>query len=189
MEYEPLEPGYYYHIYNQGNNKENIFIENRNYAYFLSLLKKHIIPHIQVFAYCLLTNHFHLLIRINEDAHTKTISQIFSNFFNAYAKAINKAYGRSGSLFKRKFSRIRVNNEIYLKNLLIYIHTNAQHHGLVEYFDLYQHTSYHAYLSEQQTLVSKGFILDMFEDIANLKHIHQLKSGEIFEKMNEYLLE
>ncbi len=56
----PLEPGKYYHIYNRGNNRENIFKEDRNYAYFLKLYVFHVGPIADTYAYCLLRNHFHL---------------------------------------------------------------------------------------------------------------------------------
>lgn len=67
MKKEIFEAGHYYHIYNRGNNKENIFIEERNYVYFLQLLKIYILPVADVYAYCLLKNHFHLLVRIKEE--------------------------------------------------------------------------------------------------------------------------
>jgi putative transposase len=53
-----FEAGQYYHIYNRGNNKENIFIEEKNYNYFLEKIKKYILPIADVYAYCLLKNHF-----------------------------------------------------------------------------------------------------------------------------------
>lgn len=54
----PLFPGHYYHIYNRGNNGEDIFLEARNYDYFLNLYQKYISPIAETFAYCLLKNHF-----------------------------------------------------------------------------------------------------------------------------------
>jgi len=84
-----LEHEAYYHIYNRGNNSEIIFREESNYFYFLKLLKKYILPVADVFAYCLLNNHFHLLIRIKEeDKITVNIEKSFSNLFNAYAKPL-----------------------------------------------------------------------------------------------------
>ena len=62
----PLEPGHYYHIYNRGNNRENIFFEERNYLYFMQLYQKYILPVCDTFAYCLMKNHFHLLVRVKE---------------------------------------------------------------------------------------------------------------------------
>jgi putative transposase len=63
----PLSPGGYYHIFNRGNNGENVFLEKRNYPYFLSLYTKYIEPIAETFAFCLLRNHFHLLVRIKTE--------------------------------------------------------------------------------------------------------------------------
>ena len=119
----------------------------------------------------------------------KVCSQAFSNFFNAYAKAINKAYHRSGSLFKRKFSRIKIENEDYLKRLVLYIHTNAQHHGIIDNFENYPHSSFHAYIAETETAISKSYILKLFEDIENFMAAHKIKSDYLNTKFEDYLLE
>jgi putative transposase len=119
----PLLYDTYYHIYNRGTNRENIFIEERNYEYFLKLYEKHIEAIADTFAYCLLRNHFHVLIRIKSEEEIKQTLKVsktfrvsdhpskkFSDFFNAYAKAINKAYNRTGSLFQHPFGRVPVTN-------------------------------------------------------------------------------
>jgi len=62
----PLLPGYYYHIFNRGVNRQNIFFEEENDAFFLKLMDRFLSDRVDVFAYCLLSNHFHLLIRIQE---------------------------------------------------------------------------------------------------------------------------
>ncbi len=148
----PLEPGKFYHIYNRGNNGENIFIAERNYAYFLNLYAKHIEPVAETFGYCLLRNHFHVLARIRperpgrfpadhqpsltasktgqisrpdhlvETCQVCTPSQAFSNLFNAYTKSINKTYRRTGSLFEKPFRRIEVATPDYCLRLIHYIH-------------------------------------------------------------------
>lgn len=114
---EPLEFGNYYHIYNRNINSENIFKENRNHEYFLMLYNKHIGPIAETLAWCLLKNHFHLLVKIKtfeeilqsqKEYEIKKIippHQSFSNLFNAYTKAINKGYNRHGALFERPFKR------------------------------------------------------------------------------------
>ncbi|GMQ79471.1 MAG: hypothetical protein BMS9Abin02_2068 [Anaerolineae bacterium] len=61
---EPLQYGQYYHIYNRGNNREILFREQRNYPYFLKLYVKYIEPVAETYAYCLMSNHFHLMVRI-----------------------------------------------------------------------------------------------------------------------------
>src|SRR5436309_2727182 len=103
----PLEPCKYYHIFTRGNNQENIFLEEKNYAYFLKLYHKYINPVAETFAYCLLKNHFHFLIRIREtyqeqpsqvsetrEVSPAMVSRSFSNLLNAYTKSINKHYNR-----------------------------------------------------------------------------------------------
>ena len=56
MKQDYFEPGVVYHVFNRGNNQENIFIEDRNYLYFLTLLKKYLLPVADIYAYCLLKN-------------------------------------------------------------------------------------------------------------------------------------
>jgi len=182
VKYEPLIPDNYFHIYNCGNNKENIFKEDRNYDYFLKLLKKHVHQKCDVLVYCLLKNHFHLVIR-TKDYSSKEISQSFSNFFNSYSKSINKFYGRTGSLFKDRFSRIKINNESYLKNLIIYVHLNPKHHGLTDDFKNYKYSSYLTMLSNKPTNLDRDYVLNLFEDKENFQFAHEIKNLKIEEEL------
>jgi hypothetical protein len=68
----PLIGGNYYHIYNRGNNSDNIFYENENYYHFLRLYEKYINPIADTFAWCLLKTHFHILIYLKTDAEIDT---------------------------------------------------------------------------------------------------------------------
>ena len=177
MEYEPIVPEQYYHIYNRGNNKEDIFIEEKNYSYFLGLMKKYILPVADIFAYCLLKNHFHLLVKTKTAEDGRKLSQAFSNFFNAYSKAINKTYGRSGSLFKNRFSRRRIKDEKYLKKLIIYIHLNPQSHGFTNDFRTYRHSSYMALISKKPTELKRKEVIDLFDEMENFTNTHLYNSG------------
>jgi putative transposase len=186
----PLEYGQYYHIYNRGNNRENIFFEERNYRHFLRLYAKYILPVADTYAYCLLRNHFHLLVRIKtveEQEQTlrvletlrvsdafkpKRPSHEFGNLFNAYAKAINKAYTRTGSLFENPFGRIPVTSESYLVYLVTYIHQNPQKHGFVTNFQLWPYSSYHAVLSQQPTRLERDEVLAWFQGPAAFEDAH-----------------
>ncbi len=183
MKYEPIVSDTYYHIYNQGNNSEDIFLENRNYTYFLRLLGKYISPISEIYAYCLMKNHFHLILKFHDNLEHKMISQKLSNFFNTYAKAINKAYGRSGSLFRDRFKRKKIENEAYVKNLVIYVHLNPQHHGFTHDFRSYPHSSYQSYLSALPSKLSRDYILGLFEDIANFEYAHLNKKFELEEQL------
>tara|TARA_B110000090_G_scaffold66376_1_gene76066 strand:+ start:9375 stop:9935 length:561 start_codon:yes stop_codon:yes gene_type:complete len=181
MEYEVLVEDSFYHIYNCGNNKENIFIEEQNYIYFLKLAKKHLSKTSNILTYCLLKNHFHFLIKTKEEITSKEISQSFSNLFNAYSKSINKKYGRSGSLFKDRFSRIKLDNEEYLKNLILYIHLNPTHHSFIDDFRKYKHSSYNSILSEKSTNLLREYVLNLFENHQNFIDAHKIKEVNILE--------
>ena len=80
MFHKPLQFGQHYHIYNRGNNRENLFVQARNYPYFLRLYAKYILPVAETFAYCLMPNHFHFLIRTRTEdeqrAYQKKIGSI-----------------------------------------------------------------------------------------------------------------
>jgi len=186
MKYEPLKEDAYYHIYNCGNNKENIFIEEKNYAYFLSLVKKHLSSVCTILGYFLLKNHFHLLIKTKENVEKKKISQSFSNLFNAYSKSINKQYNRSGSLFKDRFSRIKIEKEEYLINIIIYIHLNPVHHNFTDNFEAYKHSSFKALISDKSTSLDRDFVLNLYENGENLIYTHQHKQVKLLDK---FLLE
>src|SRR6202008_372412 len=129
----PLEYGKYYHIYNRGINKAPLFFEKANYEYFMRLYAKHVDPVAETYAWCLMKNHFHLLVRIKDQDQvnsTKEPYQYFSNLFNAYAKGINKRYDRCSSLFQARFKRKVVDSDDYFKRLVVYIHNNPVSHGI-----------------------------------------------------------
>ena len=111
MKLDILEKDAYYHIYNRGINGCDIFENNDNDTYFMNLFSKHLSSQINIYAYCLLKNHFHFVIKIDNDG--KIVTQKFSNFFNAYAKAFNKQQSRTGSLFEKHFKRIRLQSDKY----------------------------------------------------------------------------
>ncbi|WP_223679413.1 transposase [Flavobacterium hibisci] len=106
---EVFEAGQYYHVYNRGNNNENIFLEEKNYSYFLEKVKKYILPIADIYAYCLLKNHFHIVLRVKDkidlpEKFKEKIHLPFSNLFNSYSKSINKMYGRNGSFISGTFT-------------------------------------------------------------------------------------
>ena len=198
----------FYHIYHRGNNREPLFFEKKNYLYFLKQYTKHIEPIATTYAYSLLNNHFHFCIRTKTEAEqlayqaaqtsdvSKTSevspakvlapSQQFSNFFNSYVKSINKAYGRSGSLFENKFKRIPVTSSRHFYNLIIYIHRNAQKHGFVDDFRDWPWSSYNTLLSEKETRLARTAVLKWFDSRQEFQAIHQADPDE---EMIHYLIE
>lgn len=201
MKTTPLEYGKYYHIYNRGINGCNLFRENENYEHFLLQYDKHITPVANTFAWVLMKNHFHFLVKIKEVGEISThfknlegfrnlqglknrdrINQQFSNLFNAYTKAINKRFHRTGSLFEHPFKRVPVTTNDQLRYLVYYIHHNPIHHGFCEHFLEYPWSSYLAILSPKQTKLSRKEVLRWFENKAYFEEYH---SKEQFEKYKE----
>lgn len=180
----PLKPGNYYHIYNRGINGCTIFKETTNYEHFLALYDKYISPVADTFAWVLMGNHFHLLVRIKNPEgfenlqglnNTKRINQQFSNLFNAYTKAFNKRYNRTGSLFEHTFRRKRIDNNFYLKQVLLYIHNNPVHHGFCEHPVEYPWSSYLTCISIKQTKLQRDAVMGWFDDQAKFKYWHDQK--------------
>jgi hypothetical protein len=151
-----------------------------------------------LFAYCLLRNHFHAAVRIKSEEeilaaiHTLRVSRAtghqtrqgnpadpeegqtgkplgsqyasirFSNFFNAYAKTINKAYGRTGSLFQHPFGRVPLTTDREFWNVIAYVHQNPQRHGFVSDFRDWRYSSYGIILAEKPTLVKRNEVMKWF---------------------------
>ncbi|NDP26656.1 MAG: hypothetical protein GZ087_04410 [Flavobacterium sp.] len=178
---EPLEIGKYYHIYNRGINGEKLFKEPLNYEHFLNLYDYHIAPIAETFAWCLMNNHFHFLVRIKEIEEITSEKKIpasksFSNLFNAYTKAINKRYNRHGSLFERPFRRKTIDNNSYFQNVIVYIHNNPVHHTICNHPIEYPWSSYITCLSDKSTKLKRKEVIELFDDIENFKYVHQHRS-------------
>ena len=90
------------------------------------------------------------------------VSRNFSNLLNAYTKAINKKYGRTGSLFQERFGRIEVKSAHYFSRLVYYIHFNPQKHGFLTDFREWPHSSYHAFLLNKPTSLKRNEVLEWF---------------------------
>ena len=198
----PLIGGNYYHIYNRGNNSDNIFYENENYYHFLRLYEKYINPIADTFAWCLLKNHFHILIYLKTDAEIDTSllqystvkkpkivspSKQFSHFFNAYTQAINKRHNRTGSLFEKNFERKLVNSENYFQKLIYYIHNNPVHHGFVDKMVDYPWSSYGSILSIKPTKLQRKQVIEIFDTIENFKYYNSVNQN--FESIDPLLIE
>ncbi len=212
---DPLLSGCFYHIYNRGINGEDLFKEEKNYSFFLKRYGKYIPPVAETYAYCLLKNHFHLLIRTRspeeimrnvskanagrvsnpasvtkedvEKTASNLISRSFSNLFNSYAQAINKAYGRTGTLFEEPFRRVGIKNEAHCCWVLSYINTNAQHHRFVKDFRDYPHSSYHAFLSKSPTRLMREEVLKWFGGVKEFVQYHLDKKRRL--DFSEYQIE
>ena len=173
-----MEAGRLYHIYNRGNNRETIFKEEKNYIFFLERFYKYLSPWVEVHAYCLMPNHFHLLIRIRDieepgmDLLTE-LTKAFRNFFASYAKAINHAYGRTGSLFQYKFKRKEVTSEVQYGVNVAYIHFNPVKAKLTADCSSWRFSSFNAILSGRPTHVERASVLEWFGGRKALLDFHE----------------
>jgi REP element-mobilizing transposase RayT len=170
----PFVPGEYYHIYNRGNSKQKIFRSEEDYARFVALLyvtngtssidlrgvKREEIfffergeAQVAIGAYCLMPNHFHILLTPLTDDGVKSFMLKLSTGYSMY---FNKKYFRTGSLFEGRFKSEHVNEDRYLKYLFSYIHLNPvkliqsdwREQGIknmnatLQYLNTYQYSSY-----------------------------------------------
>lgn len=181
-----LQLGRYYHVFSRGDNRQNVFLEPRNYPYFLDLYARHVVPVTDTFAYCLMRNHFHLLIRVKSEDELINASPVtdrstlgsrptraFQAFFTAYAQAINKAYQRSGRLFQQHFGRREVRSDADFASLVFYIHANPQRHGFVEDFRTWPWSSFVALAFNKASILRHDTVLDWFGGQDRLRDAHQ----------------
>lgn len=191
---EFVEPDCFYHVYNRAVGNELLFFRKENYIYFLEKYKKYLSPIVNTFAYCLIPNHFHFLIRIKPLRGFQTlagvepgklVSRQFSHLFNSYAQAINKQQGRKGSLFKNRFKRIKVDDDTYLKQLILYIHLNPSNHGICESYRDWKYSSFSELINKQSGLLNCDEVINWFGGLDNFIYCHNIK----FELDDEYSLE
>ncbi len=197
----PLAEGCTYHIYNRGTNGETLFRTQRNYMFFLQRYADYIQPVAETYAYCLMGNHFHLAIRTRmpeeqADYHAAhaigtpfrllSPSRRFSHLFNAYAKAFNHEIGRTGSLFEHPFHRKLVTDEAYFWRLITYIHRNPEHHGFIDDFRTWPHSSYSAFLSDRPTRLNRAAVL---EGLGGREAFVRAHDGADYQDISELLLE
>jgi len=187
QQFEELEYGRFYHVYNHGVGGRDLFRDTNNYEYFLELYDKHLSPVAETYAWVLMKNHFHLLVRIkNVDEYLnltgfenlsglKPLHQHFSNFFNAYTKAYNKYHETRGALFERPFKRKYIDTRDYLRRIVVYIHCNPVHHGFCSHPIEYPWSSYLTCTSDKATKLKRDEVLAWFGGKLEYEHWHQQK--------------
>ena len=132
-------PGAFYHVINRGNAGENLFKGIRDREKFLEYLETAIERFsLKIYTYCLMTNHFHVLL----ETQLPNLSQAIQWVNVSYAGYFNRKYQRNGHLFQGRFKSILVDADEYLKQLSRYIHLNPVRANLVEHPDEYKWSSY-----------------------------------------------
>ena len=189
--YEPLQADHIYHIFSRAVGSEKIFTCWENYLLFLHRFEKFISPIADVYAYCLLPNHFHFLIRIKppllleekfktlkpgrkitDGWQPKFVMQQFSNLLNSYAKKFNLLYDRKGALFIDYLRRVEIETEDQFISTVFYIHKNPVHHGYCKEMTNWESSSYKNILTNSAGLLPLAGILNWFGSIDNFMEIH-----------------
>lgn len=187
-DYKNFATGEYYHIFNRGNGKMDIFRDSDDYIFFLFRLKEYLFPEwkrrrapsatsgieryersafpeesFSLISYCLMPNHFHLLIGQNTDV---SISALMLRLSGSYAKFFNKKYERVGSLFQDQFKSVHIKSNPQLLHLSAYIHLNPVTARLIRNLDTpYPYSSYPEYVGVREgSLCKKEIIIDQFKN-------------------------
>ncbi len=188
----PIVTGETYHTFNRSIARQPIFLNARNYSRALELINfySYVQPRlrfshykrlplkertgflddlklngrkqIQLFAFCLMPNHVHFLMK---EVENNGISKFMSNFQNSYAKYLNLKTNRTGSLFQSMFKAVRIESDEQLIHVCRYIHLNPLTSYIIKDFrDLknYPWSSYPEYFRESSDLIDTGLILGFF---------------------------
>ncbi len=197
-------PGHIYHVYNQGNNKEKIFFEIENYLFFLKKIVYHICPYADILAWCLMPNHFHLLIKVkdkypsppkleNLEKRVDFLNRNVGSLQGSYTQAINKKYKWSGSLFRsrtkaKSVSENRKSRDNYALNCFFYIHQNPIRSKLVKRMEDWEYSSFRDYAGFRNgNLCNRDLALDLLNLPRNANEFYKISLQTVPEHILESL--
>ena len=181
-------PNAWYHILNRGRRGEPIFTSNRDYIGFLELLKDSCeMWKMRVAAYCLMPNHYHLLVQ----TPNANISRCMRHIDGVYTQRFNRNHQCDGPLFRGRYKSILIDADHYLLQLVRYIHRNPLKAALIDDMDRYEWSSHGGYLSkaEKWNWLYKDFVFSMLSKNKNdrLKNYRQFISLEDEEDISQVL--
>ncbi|MBI2596794.1 transposase [Candidatus Daviesbacteria bacterium] len=206
----PFANGYFYHVYNRGNEKRLIFSSRRDYQRFIKTLNyyQHSGPKpkfsnfsqfqtfrpdpskkiVDIVSYCLMPNHFHLLLRQSVDGG---ITEFVGKISNSYTKYYNAKYNRIGHLLQGEFKSVLIEKDEQLIHLSRYIHLNPRVSLLVKDLESYEWSSYKEYLGEVDGFCAKQEILGFFKNPQDYRQyiLDQVDYGERLEQIKHQVLE
>lgn len=166
-DYKPFASGGIYHVYNRGNAKMSIFLDDGDYKFFLERLREALYPELEILetvsshigteksrrlplpwgafdliCYCLMPNHKHLVIQQNTDL---PVGKLIHKVVTSYSMYFNKKYDRVGSLFQDQFKAVKVDSNEQLLCLVAYIHNNPIKAGIARDLSKYPYSSHFEY--------------------------------------------
>ena len=209
---EKLQPNCSYHIFNHANGFENIFTVDDNYRFYLDKYQQYILPIAETYAYCLLPNHFHLVVRIRrrevleevfrnfkstnfskvqnfgkvevtDNMIEYYISKQFANLFSCYTQSFNKVNKRRGSLFLKNFRREPIENKAYFLNAVIYTHRNPVHHAFCDRYTDWSYTSFCEIKERNSHMIEVDKLLRMFGGRESFIDLHEQSANKFRESL------
>jgi REP element-mobilizing transposase RayT len=186
-----FKEGYIYHVFNRGNNKQQIFFSEKDYRLFIHYINQFIGPYSDMLAWCLMPNHFHFLIHAtNKSIETRksgglqlsNLSYGIKQLLSSYTKSINKRENRTGNLFQQKTKAKCVNdsNGNHSRNAFFYIHQNPLKANLVSRIEEWQYSSFSAITKPHE---------DSLIDVSLVKKYIDFNEGAFMEDVYNILTE
>lgn len=164
-----------YHVILRGVNRQAIFLDSQDCLQFLNILKQYKKEHnYEIYAYCLMDNHVHLLIKEGDESISNTMKRIGIKFVAWY----NKKYDRCGHLFQDRFKSEPVENEKYFWTVFRYIHQNPLNAGIETKVGRYKWTSFFAYSKSISELVNISFAYSVLGSKAEVLRFIQTPKAE-----------
>ena len=153
-----ITKGAIYHVYQRGNNREFIFEKDESKKFFINQIiaynKKF---DFEILAFVIMSNHYHIIIKLNDDP----LSKIMFNINNVFAHYYNNENERTGHVFESRYQCIKVTSDAYLVWLLRYVHRNPIRARMVNKLEDYKWSSHNIYMTRKNSLVNSEFILDV----------------------------
>jgi REP element-mobilizing transposase RayT len=164
-----LRPETLYHIYNRGNNQQRIFLQEKNYGFFMSKAWRELNEQLDFLAYCLMPNHFHFLVYTKPSFELAKFSSGMRTLLSSYTRAIQKQQGFTGSLFQQNTKYKELNDDEYALTCFHYIHQNPLKARLVSRIEDWPHHSFDEYTRVLSPQASPPPVLPPLEVVAGLK--------------------
>lgn len=199
-------PDAFYHIYNRSSHSNNIFHDVEDYNFFINRYKKYFSNFFDTYAYCLLPNHYHFLIKVKKEKDfrpklqfvkiTNTINLYlkgeismnelvedqFRRFHSSYALTLNNKHNTRGQVFMNRHKRILEESEAKVEYILCYIHHNPIHHNFCTNYTEWRFNSYLDYINRDSHIVNLKSGLQFLGGYDRFISIHELFK---FEKLME----
>lgn len=196
---EAFHENEYMHLIAKAVGNNLLFNTDDNKVFFLDLYFKYLEEYVDTYAFCLLDNHVHWLVKctkenklkeylllIEKDKRKKhqndfidgtitferAIEYQWKDFFISYALAFNIRHKRKGTLFVNPFRRIAIQDEAHLSHLIIYIHANQIKHGIEKNIDVCRFTSYHSIVSDHPTKLQRAEVIELFGGKESFIELH-----------------